>query len=338
MSTFEAYASEFGLTTEDVLLAAKKDPILQDLLDREIWREESDHSNSSSPPTHQTSTITSSTRSSSTSTSTITSSSTSTFSEYIPNASQIVTGPTEVQRVPSTLANSQRLLRRCSSLLSLNVHQPGQTSVLFFPLPRSCLFFQKGFCQKENECEYRHNHKDDLTGGTIKGKPNNFTRLCKLLDSANTTMELCMYTVTYDRIRDSIAQAAARGVRVRLITETDTINQPGSDIRYLADHGVDIRHDQVSTSAMHHKFTVIDGEVLLSGSFNYTRNAVTANRENLIISSNPSLVVPYAEQFELLWKEFAASSHVLPTEKSGVPELAAWKTSGSSAKKRKVYE
>ena len=59
-----------------------------------------------------------------------------------------------------------------------------------------------------------------------------------------------------------------------------------------------------SPSHMHHKFAVIDGRLLLNGSFNWTRSAVLENRENVVVTDNPALVAAFNREFERLSKEF----------------------------------
>ena len=54
---------------------------------------------------------------------------------------------------------------------------------------------------------------------------------------------------------------------------------------------------------MHHKFALVDSRVVITGSFNWTRQAIYNNNENVIISSNKKLVEPYVAEFERLWEE-----------------------------------
>jgi phosphatidylserine/phosphatidylglycerophosphate/cardiolipin synthase-like enzyme len=56
---------------------------------------------------------------------------------------------------------------------------------------------------------------------------------------------------------------------------------------------------------MHHKFAVIDGQWLLSGSYNWTRGASRDNEENLIVTSDPRLLAAYTVAFERLWSDLA---------------------------------
>jgi len=55
---------------------------------------------------------------------------------------------------------------------------------------------------------------------------------------------------------------------------------------------------------MHHKFAVIDKSVVITGSFNWTMQAVKYNQENLLFFENKFLAEKYTLAFEDLWKNF----------------------------------
>ena len=78
----------------------------------------------------------------------------------------------------------------------------------------------------------------------------------------------------------------------------------GSDVQEMAHAGIPVRHDR-SVTHMHHKYTIIDGRTLMNGSFNYTRQAVLGNQENVVITNNPATVGAFSQQFEKLWAQFA---------------------------------
>lgn len=67
--------------------------------------------------------------------------------------------------------------------------------------------------------------------------------------------------------------------------------------------GLHVRTDH-SSYLMHHKFVVIDNCILLTGSFNWTRQAISGNQENLLALSNKRIVSLYRREFEKLWKNF----------------------------------
>ena len=58
-----------------------------------------------------------------------------------------------------------------------------------------------------------------------------------------------------------------------------------------------------STEAhMHHKFAIADNDLLLTGSYNWTRSASTENNENVIVTNHEKLVAPFREEFDKMWR------------------------------------
>ncbi|OMJ84927.1 hypothetical protein SteCoe_13830 [Stentor coeruleus] len=81
----------------------------------------------------------------------------------------------------------------------------------------------------------------------------------------------------------------------------------GSDIRNLHDEGIQVRVDLDPHAQMHHKFCVIDDYILITGSFNWTKQAVGKNQENLVVMDDPVLARMYTEEFNRMWEAFSAS-------------------------------
>lgn len=129
-------------------------------------------------------------------------------------------------------------------------------------------------------------------------------RIAGLLKAAKKTAELCVFTITDDRISDRIIDAHRRGVAVRIVTDDEKAFDPGSDISRLENAGVPVRVDRTRYH-MHHKFALFDAEKLLTGSYNWTRSAANNNEENFIITGEQRFIRPFAELFEDLWKKFA---------------------------------
>lgn len=122
-------------------------------------------------------------------------------------------------------------------------------------------------------------------------------------ERTSRTADVCVFTITDDRIADAMLAAHRRGVRVRVITDNDKALDEGSDAQRLERAGVALRIDQTEHH-MHHKFAVFDGERLLTGSYNWTRSAARNNEENLIVTRDPGLVRAFSEEFERLWARF----------------------------------
>lgn len=130
------------------------------------------------------------------------------------------------------------------------------------------------------------------------------SRIAGLFAAARKSADVCVFTITDDRISDAILDAHRRGVQVRIVSDNEKAFDPGSDISRLERAGVSVRVDR-SAYHMHHKFALFDGELLLTGSYNWTRGAAEYNLENFVITDERRLLGPFSELFERLWDQFA---------------------------------
>ncbi|PNH11184.1 Mitochondrial cardiolipin hydrolase [Tetrabaena socialis] len=167
----------------------------------------------------------------------------------------------------------------------------GVICTLFFPdakLPcRNAR--QPGGCRRQH-CDYAH----DAT---------NLTRFLDYLASAKSTLDICVFTITNDDIADVVLDCHRRGVKVRIITDNDQATTTGSDINKFRQAGIPVRQDN-TPAHMHHKFAIIDGRLLMNGSFNWTRQAVTSNNENVTVLADVTLIKSFQAQFDKLWAQF----------------------------------
>jgi len=122
------------------------------------------------------------------------------------------------------------------------------------------------------------------------------------LQGASKTMDICVFTITDDRISSIIEQAHKKGVKVRVITDNDTSAQLGSDIDKFKSCGIPVKMD-ISPFHMHHKYAILDGVLLLNGSFNWTRSASEHNCENVMVTNNKDFVRQFQTQFDAMWAD-----------------------------------
>jgi phosphatidylserine/phosphatidylglycerophosphate/cardiolipin synthase-like enzyme len=126
-------------------------------------------------------------------------------------------------------------------------------------------------------------------------------RIQRFIREAQSTLDICVFTITDNRIVDKIIDAHQRGVKVRVISDDDKSEDLGSDFYYLDSKGIDCVHDKTSAH-MHHKFAIADGKKLLNGSYNWTRSACTSNNENIAVTNHKCLVQQFQQEFLRLWK------------------------------------
>ena len=131
-------------------------------------------------------------------------------------------------------------------------------------------------------------------------------KLRELCRSARRSLDICVFTISDDRLAQEILDCHARGVLVRVLTDNEKRFDEGSDVARLHRAGIAVRLDDTPFH-MHHKFALFDGRLLANGSFNWTRSATDRNEENLVVTDDAKLVGWFAGRFDALWAEFAGS-------------------------------
>ncbi|MCC2548871.1 phospholipase D-like domain-containing protein [Hymenobacter sp. BT175] len=124
----------------------------------------------------------------------------------------------------------------------------------------------------------------------------------RFISHAAHRLDVCVFTISDDRLTDCLLTAHRHGVQIRLLTDDEKLFDKGSDIRQLAAAGIPVRTD-VTENHMHHKFAVADGRVALTGSYNWTRSAALYNLENLLITDEPAVVRRFSSEFDRLWAQ-----------------------------------
>ena len=133
--------------------------------------------------------------------------------------------------------------------------------------------------------------------------PESEREIISLIDSADESIELEMYVFTNERIATSLIRAVSRGVRVRIILEARTNSYNLNEISdALVDGGVDLRWASFDFKLTHSKMMILDGERVFFGSTNFSKSAVSKNREVAAVISGKE-VLEFVEMFESDWKK-----------------------------------
>jgi len=128
------------------------------------------------------------------------------------------------------------------------------------------------------------------------------SRIINRFANARRTVDICVFTITDDRISRSILDAHKRGVRLRIITDNDKAYDLGSDAESLRAAGIPLKTDRTPFH-MHHKFAIFDGARLLNGSYNWTRGAAEQNMENVTDSGDTNLIGRFQREFDAIWEK-----------------------------------
>lgn len=125
------------------------------------------------------------------------------------------------------------------------------------------------------------------------------------LNDARKQLKICVFTISDDAITEAILKAHKRGLSVMVLTDNDKSLDLGSDIRQISQAGIAVKMDR-TTDHMHHKFMIIDGRAVLTGSYNWTRSAARYNHENIVLTKEEGIVNSFLTEFEKLWNEMSS--------------------------------
>ncbi|UKN01914.1 phospholipase D-like domain-containing protein [Paracrocinitomix mangrovi] len=122
------------------------------------------------------------------------------------------------------------------------------------------------------------------------------------IQSSINVIEICLFTISDNRISDALVSRHKLGTKVKIITDNDKIYDQGSDIDFLFSQGIPIKVDNTDNH-MHHKFALFDKSYTLTGSYNWTRSAERYNHENIVISNSNDIFKAFDKEFNKLWNE-----------------------------------
>lgn len=127
--------------------------------------------------------------------------------------------------------------------------------------------------------------------------------LIKNIQKAKKTIYAAVYTFTHKDITEALIKRAKKRVKVRVKLDKEQANFEYTKIliERMKEAGIEVELISMQTRGdhMHHKFAVIDEEIVVTGSFNWTKNASTDNNENIVSISSKEI----AKEFIAAWEK-----------------------------------
>jgi HKD family nuclease len=163
------------------------------------------------------------------------------------------------------------------------------------------LITEDGFSVVNNDTTY------SVIGGIINRNPpvinqahfqNIQTQILNALNNAQVSITLVIAWFTNQILRDKLIEKQNQGLDVKIAFYDDGINnRHGVDL--TAFNVLPIRRGQRG-GLMHDKFCVIDNQIVITGSYNWTDNAEFRNDENITIEHDPAQATRYTLEFRRL--------------------------------------
>ncbi len=135
--------------------------------------------------------------------------------------------------------------------------------------------------------------------------------LVRLIQGADKSIYAAFYKLELREISDALLEAHKRGVEVRIFADDVTSGSEKSRLSSL-NKFLPVKTDKDPTSLMHHKFCVIDEEIVWTGSFNPTYSGSFRENNNAVVIMSSSLAAQFTEEFERLWEGTLSSPAPTP--------------------------
>lgn len=117
------------------------------------------------------------------------------------------------------------------------------------------------------------------------------------LAAAKTSILVQAYSFTSAPIAKALVDAHQRGVKVQVILDKSQRSERYSSADFVAHAGIPTFIDDKHAIA-HNKIMVIDGQKVITGSFNFTKSAEEKNAENLLVIGDHAMAACYVQNWE----------------------------------------
>jgi phosphatidylserine/phosphatidylglycerophosphate/cardiolipin synthase-like enzyme len=144
------------------------------------------------------------------------------------------------------------------------------------------------------------------TADSYRGGPD--AALADAIHKAHASVDVAIYHLNLWSIRDALIEAHQKGVQVRVVTESDNLDEV--EIQELIDAGIPVLGDR-RESYMHNKFVVIDNAEVWTGSMNFTTTGAYHNDNHLIRLRSPQLAENYTTEFEEMFTQDFFGDNIL---------------------------
>ena len=122
-------------------------------------------------------------------------------------------------------------------------------------------------------------------------------KILRELNAAEKNIHILAFSFTSDSIESLLKRKIAEGISVKALFHGSGAKTEYSAYEGLKAAGGDCRISFNTRGVMHHKVIIIDSKVVITGSYNFSRNANENNDENILIIRSPHIARIYEEEF-----------------------------------------
>lgn len=146
-----------------------------------------------------------------------------------------------------------------------------------------------------------------VTDPTLDPEP----ALLAVLNHAKKSIYALVFSMSLTDVRDAIIAAHKRGVEVHIVSDATMAKSTTSAIPALVAAGIDVRLWGGNYREAHDKVALIDGDLLITGSYNWTTLAEKSNIENMFVLTGSRITRLAAPPYMAVWQAAYAAGKPL---------------------------
>lgn len=123
-------------------------------------------------------------------------------------------------------------------------------------------------------------------------------KLVSYVQGAQKSVHFMIFTYTHDDLANAMIDRSKAGVEVQGVIENRGASQGAFVPIFCA--GLPVRLDG-NKYTMHHKVIIIDGQFVITGSFNFTKSADESNDDNVLVIHSPTVAALYEQEYQKVY-------------------------------------
>lgn len=154
------------------------------------------------------------------------------------------------------------------------------------------------------------------------------SHLIRAIDAAQTSIDIAIHGLALREVAAALVRAKSRGVKIRVIMNQTHVfpEKPretrSPEVQTLIDQGFELKMLRGGDmfGVMHNKIAIFDGQVLETGSFNWTHAADTWHWENAMFHAEQARVRAFQGYWNWMWSLSSNIPKQAPPRPEPIPE------------------
>lgn len=123
-----------------------------------------------------------------------------------------------------------------------------------------------------------------------------------LINNAKETIDISIFFLTHKQLNDALINAHKRGVKIRIINDATNASNRFSIHKSLRSVGIQVKTENFA-GKNHSKIVIIDNEISVIGSLNFTSSGEKSNDENVLVIKNKDIAQDMTKSFNKTWAQ-----------------------------------